>query len=109
MKKCNTLISKVLEKEEYVNVTPSEKECFEFRLAHLLKEEIRNHKWCRGTENKSLSWDEAKKEWMDLYYKEFMNHIKHSLKAPTTKKKKAISERLIGYDRRDPVISGGSV
>lgn len=106
MNNCNYIINKVLETENHVVLSPTEKDTFCFKLAFLTKEEIRNFKWLEGEKQRNLSWDEAKNEWMKLYYDDFLKHLKGSLK---TTKKKNISDSLVRYNRRNPVITGGSV
>lgn len=105
MNQCNDIINKVLESEEYVHIEPSLKNSFEFRISHLIKEEIRSHRWNIGTEGRNLTWIEAKNEWMTLYYDAFLKGLKSSL---SSKKKKNISKEISGgYSRRDPVVTGG--
>jgi hypothetical protein len=106
MNNCNYIVNKVLATEDHVYLSPIEKESFCFKLAFLVKEEIRKHRWIEGEKHRHLEWEEAKNEWMKLYYEDFLKHLKNSLK-PT--KKKNISDRLVSYNRRNPVVTGGSV
>lgn len=107
-KMCNNIINRVLETEDHVSCSPLEKEDFCFKVAFLIKEEIRRHKWIEGENNRALSWEEAKNEWLSLYRDAFMNSLKSSLKIKRPKTRTAEKLRN-GYKRREPVITGGLV
>jgi hypothetical protein len=46
-----------------------------YRITYLIKEEIRKYKWIEGEKGRSLSWEDARKEWMEKHrekYEEFL-------------------------------------
>lgn len=81
---------KILEIEEYVEVSPMEKTTVSYKLAYMLKENIRTHKWNRGTEDVVLTWEEARDEWMEHYYDDFIEFFK------SNKPKRKRSSKLSG-------------
>lgn len=105
----NTITQLVLSSENYVEVSPETKNSFEYQLSFLIKNEIRNYKWFRGEEGKTLTWDEAKNEWMKLYYKDFTNYIKENFGPKKARvQQKRIADRISNYsfERRNPVTTG---
>lgn len=72
-------LNQILESEEYVPMGEGLKATLEYKVAHAVKEEIRKHKWNRGTEGVEITWDQAVDEWMDLYYEGFNQYIKSAM------------------------------
>lgn len=64
----------ILSQEGYVPV--ENKDALKYKTMYLIKEEIRKHKWNKGTEGVDLSWEEAVSEWMSLHYDDFISFIK---------------------------------
>ena len=65
----------ILETEQYVQVPPMMLSDPFYRITYLIKEEIRKYKWIEGEKGRSLSWEDARKEWMDKHrekYEEFL-------------------------------------
>jgi hypothetical protein len=61
----------ILEIEQYVEVSPYEKQSYEYKYNYAKKEAIRTHKWIEAEKGRILSWDDAKEEWTRLYEKAF--------------------------------------
>jgi len=65
----------ILETEQYVQVPPMMLSDPFYRITYLIKEEIRKYKWTEGEKGRRLSWEEARKEWMENHrekYEEFL-------------------------------------
>jgi hypothetical protein len=65
----------ILETEQYVQVPPMMLSDPFYRITYLIKEEIRKYKWIEGEKGRSLSWEDARKEWMEKHrekYEEFL-------------------------------------
>ncbi|MBV9877231.1 MAG: hypothetical protein JO025_21055 [Verrucomicrobia bacterium] len=65
----------ILDTEQYVQVPPMMLSDPFYRITYLIKEEIRKYKWIEGEKGRKLTWEEARKEWMDKYrakYEEFL-------------------------------------
>ena len=65
----------ILETEQYVQVPPMMLADPFYRITYLIKEEIRKYKWIEGEKGRSLSWEDARKEWMEKHrekYEEFL-------------------------------------
>jgi len=65
----------ILETEQYVQVPPMMLSDPFYRITYLIKEEIRKYKWIEGEKGRRLSWEEARKEWMENHrekYEEFL-------------------------------------
>lgn len=75
----NNKFNKILETEDYVPFSEEDKRSLSYKIAHGIKEKIREHKWNRGTEGISLSWDDAVQEWMNEYYEEYVQFIKDDM------------------------------
>lgn len=63
---------KILTKEDYIPVSPAEKETVEYKIAHAVKEEIRRHKWNQGTVGNIMDWDAAVEDYMEKHYNDFV-------------------------------------
>lgn len=100
------IVEDLLATEDYVNVDPKDKNSLEYQFTYKVKEEIRSHKWNRGTEGVTLTWAQAKNEWFEKHYEGFLKHFVKSLKKCCGKPKKE-KNFVSGFQRRDPVVTGG--
>jgi len=65
----------ILETEQYVQVPPMMLSDPFYRITYLIKEEIRKYKWIEGEKDRQLTWEAARKEWMEKHrekYEEFL-------------------------------------
>jgi hypothetical protein len=65
----------ILDTEEYVQVPPMMLSDPFYRITYLIKEEIRKYKWIEGEKGQRLSWEEARKQWMQQHrerYEKFL-------------------------------------
>jgi hypothetical protein len=98
---------KILEKQDYVDVSPFEKESLEYKMTYLIKEEIRKHIWIENENGRNLTWEQARDEWISLYKKDFVAFTKTTF---SSKKKKVQKIELrSGFKRRVPVVTGSLV
>ena len=61
----------ILNEEGYVEISPYEKDSYDYKLAYAKKESIRTHKWIEAEKGRNLTWNDAKEEWLRLYEKQF--------------------------------------
>jgi hypothetical protein len=79
---------KILKQEDYIQVSPTEKNTIEYKIAHAVKEEIRKHKWNQGTEGFNLTWEQAVDEYMEKHYNDFIKFFTDSLMPKKIKRMK---------------------
>lgn len=72
---------KILETEDYVAVPPQVLADPFYRITYLIKEEIRKYKWIEGEKGRSLSWDEAKREWSEKHQDAYEQFLRTTLRA----------------------------
>lgn len=71
---------RILETEDYVPVSPDIMADPFYRIAYLIKQEIRKYKWIESENGNSMSWDQACRTWSDRNfdaYKGFLHEILH--------------------------------
>lgn len=101
-----SITEQVLSQEGYVEMSPAQKDTPQYRIAYLVKEEIRRHAWLENEKGRGLTWTQAKQEWMHDHYADFLEWMK-----PFRPKKKTLLSTLVNkqYSRRKPMITGGVV
>lgn len=62
---------KILDEEGHVAVPPDVMNDPFFRMTHLVKQEIRKYKWYEGEKGRTLTWEEARKEWSEKHQAAF--------------------------------------
>jgi hypothetical protein len=69
-----------------------------YRITHLIKEEIRAHKWREGEKGRQLSWEEARAEWTKAHRKEYEKFLLETLSfqdlVPATPNRDSTQEAL---------------
>jgi len=70
---------KILETEDYVPVPPMVLQDPFFRMTYLVKEEIRKYKWIEGEKGRNLTWEEARREWMQKHQGLFEDFLSNTL------------------------------
>ena len=74
------IIQALLETEDYVPVSPEIMADPFYRIAYLVKQEIRKFKWIEAEKGNSLSWEEARKAWSEKYYSSYEQFLKDTLR-----------------------------
>jgi hypothetical protein len=69
----------ILDTEEYVQVPPMMLSDPFYRITYLIKEEIRKYKWIEGEKGRRLSWEEARKRWMQQHRKRYEKFLMDTL------------------------------
>jgi hypothetical protein len=72
----------ILEIEEHVAVPPIMYSDPFYRITHLIKEEIRKHKWIEGEKGRALSWPEARVEWTKAHREQYEKFLIETLSFP---------------------------
>jgi hypothetical protein len=72
----------ILETEQYVQVPPMMMSDPFYRITYLIKEEIRKYKWIEGEKGRELSWEQARKEWMDQHREKYEQFLLETLSLP---------------------------
>jgi hypothetical protein len=65
----------ILKIEGYVEVPSYLKTSVSYKIAYLMKEEIRNYKWYEGEKKRDLTWEEAVSEWNAKHRAAFDRYI----------------------------------
>ncbi len=73
-------LKKVLDSEDYVPVPPEMTADPFYRIAYLVKQEIRKYKWIQGEAGNEMSWEEARKEWSANYFSSYDAFLQNTLK-----------------------------
>ena len=74
-KKTKTVIEYLLQSEDYVRYDASKHDKLHFNISHLIKDEIRTHKWIESGKGREISWEYAVAEWMDEHYDDFIKML----------------------------------
>jgi hypothetical protein len=69
----------ILDTEEYVQVPPMMLSDPFYRITYLIKEEIRKYKWIEGEKGRRLSWEEARKQWMQQHRERYEKFLMDTL------------------------------
>jgi hypothetical protein len=77
----------ILETEQYVQVPPMMLSDPFYRITYLIKEEIRKYKWIEGEKGRSLSWEEARKEWMEKHREKYEEFLLETMTFPEAEQK----------------------
>jgi hypothetical protein len=72
----------ILETEQYVQVPPMMLSDPFYRITYLIKEEIRKYKWIEGEKGRQLTWEEARKEWMEAHRDKYEKFLMDTLEMP---------------------------
>ena len=72
----------ILETEQYVQVPPMMMSDPFYRITYLIKEEIRKYKWIEGEKGRQLTWEQARKEWMDEHRDKYEHFLLDTLSFP---------------------------
>jgi len=75
----------ILETEQYVQVPPMMMSDPFYRITYLIKEEIRKYKWIEGEKGRQLTWEQARKEWMDEHRDKYEHFLLDTLSFPEGK------------------------
>jgi hypothetical protein len=73
---------RILETEGYVEIPPALHADPFYRITHLMKDEIRKHKWIEGERGRRLSWEQARQEWIDAHRERFERFLLDTLSIP---------------------------
>jgi hypothetical protein len=69
----------ILDTEQYVQVPPMMLSDPFYRITYLIKEEIRKYKWIEGEKGRRLSWEEARKDWMQRHREQYEKFLMDTL------------------------------
>ena len=69
----------ILETEEHVVISPMIYSDPFYRITHLIKEEIRKHKWIENEKGRRLSWEQTRAEWTEAHRKEYEKFLLNTL------------------------------
>jgi hypothetical protein len=69
----------ILDTEQYVQVPPMMLSDPFYRITYLIKEEIRKYKWIEGEKGQSLSWNDARREWMRQHREKYEKFLLETL------------------------------
>jgi hypothetical protein len=69
----------ILDTEQYVQVPPMMLADPFYRITYLIKEEIRKYKWIEGEKGRPLSWEEARREWMQQHREQYEKFLMDTL------------------------------
>jgi hypothetical protein len=91
----------ILETEEHVVIPPMMYSDPFYRITHLIKDEIRKHKWIEGEKGRRLSWDQARAEWTAAHREQYEKFLVETLpfpqeiarEEPVTQEEKPVFER----------------
>ena len=72
----------ILETEDHVVIPPMMYSDPFYRITHLIKDEIRKHKWIEGEKGRSLSWDQARAEWTAAHREQYEKFLVETLPFP---------------------------
>lgn len=73
-------IQAILSTEDYVPVSPDMMADPFYRIAYLIKQEIRKYKWIEAENGNPMSWEEARKSWSDQYFTSYEAFLKETLR-----------------------------
>jgi hypothetical protein len=77
----------ILETEQYVQVPPMMLSDPFYRITYLIKEEIRKYKWIEGEQGRHLSWEDARKEWMEKHREKYEEFLLDTMTFPEVEQK----------------------
>jgi len=77
----------ILETEQYVQVPPMMLSDPFYRITYLIKEEIRKYKWTEGEKGRRLSWEDARKEWMEKHRERYEEFLLETMTFPEAEQK----------------------
>jgi hypothetical protein len=69
----------ILDTEQYVQVPPMMLSDPFYRITYLIKEEIRKYKWIEGEKGRRLSWEEARKDWIQRHREQYEKFLMDTL------------------------------
>ena len=78
----STIMRKILETEEHVQIPPALYSDPFYRISYLVKEEIRKYKWFEGEKGRKLTWERARQEWTDAYRPKYEKFLLETLSFP---------------------------
>lgn len=74
------ILKQVLDSEDYVPVPPDVTADPFYRIAYLIKQEIRKFKWIEAEKGNDLSWEEARRLWSERHFDSYDQFLKNTLK-----------------------------
>jgi hypothetical protein len=77
----------ILETEQYVQVPPMMLSDPFYRITYLIKEEIRKYKWIEGEKGRQLTWEAARKEWMEKHREKYEEFLLDTMTFPEAEQK----------------------
>jgi hypothetical protein len=72
----------ILETEDHVVIPPMMYSDPFYRITHLIKEEIRKHKWIEAEKGRPLSWEQARAEWTAAHREQYEKFLIETLSFP---------------------------
>ena len=69
----------ILDTEQYVQVPPMMLSDPFYRITYLIKEEIRKFKWIEAEKGRSLTWEQARDEWMNVHREKYEKFLMDTL------------------------------
>jgi hypothetical protein len=72
----------ILETEDHAVIPPMMYSDPFYRITHLIKDEIRKHKWIEGEKGRSLSWEQARAEWTTAHREKYEKFLIETLSFP---------------------------
>jgi hypothetical protein len=92
----------ILETEEHVQVPPILYSDPFYRITHLIKDEIRKHKWIEAEKGRPLSWEQARAEWAKAHREEYEKFLLDTLSFPeATSAREPVAEEQRVFEARD--------
>lgn len=73
-------IQALLTTEDYVPVSPEMMADPFYRIAYLIKQEIRKYKWIEGENGNPMTWEEARAAWSEQHYQTYESFLKETLR-----------------------------
>lgn len=73
-------LKQVLDSEDYVPVPPDLTADPFYRIAYLIKQEIRKFKWIEAENGNDMTWEEARRAWSERHFNDYDAFLKHTLK-----------------------------
>lgn len=69
----------ILQTEDYVPVSPEVMADPFYRIAYLVKQEIRKFKWIESEAGRNLTWEEARRQWCGQNRERYLAFMEASL------------------------------
>lgn len=74
-----SIFRSMMETEDYVPVPPELMSDPFYRITHLVKQEIRKHKWIRSEKGESLTWAEARESWATMHFRTYERFFREAI------------------------------